>query len=284
MTDEKTLVLIDFNNVLIRGLAANKNLSYNGQLTGGIYGFIGMLTSVINFTLPTNIIVTDDRKPYLRESFYAKYKKDRRKNEDGNSFFEALTYNKDLCIQLLELMNIPIIKERGYEADDWISLLTKKYEKVFDKIICISNDSDLYQILDQNNFYIYKRKGAKTYLYGQQEFKKDYHPLSPKDWIDYTSLVGTHNGFPGIKGIGDVGARKILSNIDLSFKTKRDYKDHFDLAYKVITLPYPNMEFNKLDSDILLKHKSSQSKIDRLLISQGIHVTDKMSEAFSWFR
>ena len=282
--DNEDLLLIDLNNTLSRALAVNKHLSYKGNITGGLYGFIMMLSSTINFTLPKNIIVCDDKKPYFREDVYSKYKKDRIKNEEDEGFYEALSHNKEKVEDLLALMNIPIIKASGLEADDFIAHFTQRFSSQFDKIICLSNDSDLLSLMNYDNFYIYKRKGAKTYLYGRKLFDSDYYPVTPETWLTYTALVGSHNGFPGIKGIGPVTAKKILSDPSQLADILAKYKQHFKEAEKVLTLPYPDMVYNAPDSEVLVKHKVQQTAIDRLLATSGIMVTNNMTDAFNLYR
>jgi len=282
--EEKNLVLIDFNNMLCRALAVNKELTHNGNVTGGIYGFVKMLAAVINFTTPKNIIVCDDKKPYLREAIYSKYKKDRVKNDDG--FFDAFTFNKNKIKELLTLMNIPVFVEQGYEADDFIAYLTNRFSSKFSKTIIVSNDSDLLSLMDKKDTYIYKSgvKTKKAFLYGRKEFDADYYPVTPETFDLYTTMVGSHNGFPGIKGIGPVTAKKILSDTARFEKLKYDNKDHFEEAVKVLTLPYPGMVMEEMDSEILLKHISNQTKVEKLLILQGIQITSSMEQAFNHFR
>ncbi len=283
---EKNLVLIDFNNTLIRALAVNKELSWRGNITGGFFGFTRMLSAVINFTAPTNIIVCSDKKPYFREDIYSKFKKNRVITDDDGGFFEALKFNKGKTLELLEMMNIPVILERGYEADDWIAYFAKELHTQFDKVIIVSNDTDLLSLLHYNGVCIYKTgaKTAKPYLYDVQSFQDDYYPVTPKTFDLYTAMVGSHNNFPGIKGIGPVTAKKILSDVVKLNNLKLKYKDHFEQAEKVLTIPYPGIECKVPYSEVLPKHKSIQTKIDRLLASQGINMSSTMNHAFNFYR
>ena len=286
--EEKNLVLLDLNNTLFRALAVNKELMHKGNMTGGLYGFTVMLSSIINFASPKNIIVCDDKKPYFRQDIYAKYKKDRVTKDDAEGFFETYKFNKDLVLELLSLMYIPVYQQQGYEADDWIAYFAGRFNEKFDKTIIVSNDSDLLSLMKHKNVFIYKsaNKKAKTkaHLYGRKHFDEDYYPVTPETFDLYTAMVGSHNGFPGISKIGEVTAKKILSDPQKLKEIKNLHSEHFIEAFKVLTLPYEGMSLDKPDKEILLKHKTQQVAVNRLLAKQGINVSNLMDQAFNFYR
>lgn len=285
-TKKKSLVLIDFNNTVIRALAVNKELTHRGNYTGGFFGFTRMLSSIINFVEPTNILVCSDKKPYFREDVYSKYKKDRVKSEDDDGFYEALDFNKKKSVELLELMNIPVIVERGYEADDWIAYFSRGLCDKFDRIVIVSNDTDLLSLLQYKGVSIYKGgvKGKSPTLYDIKNFQDDYYPVTPETFDLYTAMVGSHNNFPGLKGVGPVTAKKILSDPMRFEKIKHEHKLHFEEAVKVLTIPYPGMVYEVPEQELLVKPKVNQNKVDRLLLSQGINISNSMELAFNFYR
>ena len=134
-----TLLLIDFNNTLIRSLSVNKYLSYDGMYTGGIYGVLMQLTSILNKYHPDKILNCTDAKPYLREELYPGFKGDRKKKtydeEDGFDFYEALGHNTSSTLDFFKMLGIPTWKIQGLEADDLIAKATDYYINSFNKII-----------------------------------------------------------------------------------------------------------------------------------------------------
>lgn len=282
--ESKDLLLIDFNNTLMRSMAVNSELTFKGRVTGGFYGFATQLCSIINFVKPTQIIVCDDKRPYLRESVYAKYKANRVISEESKGYYEALGYNKGWCKELLASFNIPILSKEGYEADDWIGYITKNFHEKFDRVVVLSNDTDLYQLFIYPNFMVYKRKGGKTFLFTKELFTKEYYPIKAEDFNFYTALVGSHNNFPGIKGIGDKTVKKLVLDPFKFSQAKVKYKHHLEEAEKVLPIPYPGMTCDISESELFPKHRSNETELDRLLVTKGITVKAPMTEAFQFYR
>jgi len=286
--EEKTdLILIDLNNTLIRSLAVNRMLSHKGTCTGGLYGFMMQLASMINNYNPRHIVVCDDKKPYLRTEDFPEFKSDRVHDEnDEDGFFEALLWNKKKVKQVLELMNIPILMKRGLEADDIIALLTVEYAIEFERVIAVTNDTDLYSLLSFKNLHFHKRdqKAKKTYLYGRSNFDDEFFPVTPETWIKYTAMVGSHNNFPGIPKIGKKTAQKILSDPSKWEETYRAHKEHFEKADTILKYPYPGLKLELPRSEILLKHRSKTMDIIKLLVSHGIKVSTSVDTALDFFR
>jgi len=278
------VLLIDFNNTLMRSMAVNKELAHRGQMTGGFYGFVIQLCSMINYVQPEHVIICDDKRPYFREAVYSKYKGDREKSDDADGFYEALSYNKGWCKEFIKMMNIPILSETGYEADDWIGYITKTYADKFDRIIVASNDTDLYQLFVYPNFMVYKRKGGKTYLLTKELFTKEYYPVKAEDFNFYTALVGSHNNFPGIKGIGDKTVKKMMLDPFKLSQIKVKHKEHLAEAEKILPLPYPGMTCSYSEEELFPYHHASETALTKFLATKGITVTAPMVEAFQFYR
>ena len=287
--ERSDLILIDLNNTLIRSLVVNRMLSHKGMCTGGIYGFMMQLSAIINNYNPKHIVVCDDKRPYLREEEFGEFKADRAKKiekDEDDGFFEALKYNKGKVKKILEMMNIPVLSRKGLEADDWIALLTIEYAHQFDRVIAVVNDTDLYSLFRFENVYFHKRdmKTKKTILYGKKQFEQDFYPVTAENWVLYTAMVGSHNNFPGIKGIGKKKAQKTLSDSDALYLMLKRNKEHFERADKILTYPYQGVSLDQPKSSILLKHHSKTMDVIKLLVSHGIQVRASMETALDYFR
>ena len=286
----KTLLLIDFTNTLIRSLAVNKALNYEGQWTGGLYGVFDQLVGCIHRHHPTHVIACEDHKPYLREKLYPGYKGDRKNRKYNNDavpgfdWVEAMKQSKAFLQRLFEILHIPFWSVEGLEADDLIAIVADTYGEEYDRIIILSNDTDLNQLLQFGHVFIYKKSkyARDDKLYGLEEYAKEFPNVAADDWIYYTAMVGTHNGVPGIKGIGPKTAVKILADTgiyDQFFaKHEKDYVAKLDL----IQLPFPAYT-EELRVPAPTAITTNSRPVARYLESHGIQFTTRMLEAIENF-
>lgn len=278
-----TLLIIDFNNTVIRSLAVNKDLSWEGVPTGGIFGFVTQVTARIHEYAPDHLLVCSDKPPYLRKDIFPDYKKKPPKvaiteeeKEQKEQYFEALQLNLEYSRTFLEIINVPIWQLKGLEADDLIAYIIRNKVNEYDKIIVLSNDDDLNQLLIYPNVYFHKRKKQ----YGYDEFKEDHPYAEPADWVQLSALSGTHNAVPGIHRVGLKTAAKILSDPSKRRKTMLEHKALYERNLKLIQLPYPFYQ-----KPVRLPTLATPVLIERDLMSflnsLGIQYTGRMMEAFS---
>ena len=109
-------------------------------------------------------------------------------------------------------MGIKVLKSINMEADDLIASLTLSNCEDY-KIYISSNDSDFYQLIN-DNVSIIKYKGKNSYIIDKKEFFNIFNFDSSK-YVFYKSLVGdSADNINGISGIGKVRATKIVSCCD----------------------------------------------------------------------
>lgn len=292
---KERLLLVDYQNVFYRSAAVNKELSHDGQPTGGLYGFAVQLASVINRTRPTMVAVCLDRKPYLRKRLYPAYKAGRRKRdaaEDDATLLERkriLDQNSAMCKEFIRCLRIPMIGCKGMEADDVIAELIRKYHDRFNEIAILSNDSDLYQLLDWPNVYMHIRPQVPRF--DIESFREKYPKLMrASEWREVRALTGDHNNIRGIPGIGDVRAIRLVT--ELSYRERHsDLLEQYDkmirLNRRLCRLPLE--EYNseemldkvKLPDKQFIGRRSGEAAAMRLLASHGIQYTGAMHSAFS---
>jgi DNA polymerase-1 len=226
-----TLLIGDFNNILWRNWHAYSNLSFAGHSTACLFGLVSQLTKHASNFKPSQVIFTNDSPPYLRKEFFLNFKADRKKLEP--EMYNEFNKSKSDCIAFLNLLNIPVLSEKGLEADDLIASLVRDYSDQFDSIVILSNDDDLYQLLNYPNVSIQRSKA----LYSLKEFKEEHQELEVSDYAKLTALSGSHNGVPGLPGIGPVRAKKII----VTGKWEEVYnlnKETLDLFLKLIKIPF----------------------------------------------
>ncbi|MCH7515808.1 MAG: hypothetical protein IIB08_01550 [Bacteroidetes bacterium] len=136
----KKMLLIDYMNLVYRAAFANFDLSYKGNFTGGIYGFINMISSSVNRFDVDRVIVCKDMKPYHRTEFYPAYKANRLTEMEEDTITK-LSQTKKYIDELLEIFRVPIAAEVGHEADDFIGKYCKRMGKSY-QIFIMSNVCD----------------------------------------------------------------------------------------------------------------------------------------------
>ena len=203
------LVLVDGSAVFHRGYHAIPHLSNSkGEPTNAVYGFVTILFKVIADLKPKYLIVAWDKSSKtFRNDMYADYKATRTAMED------------DLRVQIVptkemvEVLGLPLIEVENYEADDIIGTLARKAEARGDlDIVIATGDRDQLQLVDENTVVdMFNPRGLEPTRYDLAKMK-DKYGLTPKQFVDYKAIVGdTSDNIPGVKGIGDKGAQKLLA-------------------------------------------------------------------------
>ena len=274
--DKKKLLLVDFNNLLFRSVFAHDTLSFQGLFTGGLYGAIDMMCSTVNRYNIDRIIICHDTKPYYRSKFYPKYKSDRQQADrfDEDRLMQISTSRSQLA-SLFVSFHFPTACTEGFEADDFIAHICRRSSVRYKQIFIMSNDSDFFQVLTPRIF-LCKTGG----LYGRVDFAEEYPGIKPKVWPRCIALKGSHNGVPGIKGVGDVTAYKAVLNkmtdreIFEKWRVRRsDIKLRTDLA----TFPFPLVE----DPPTVPAHaiRYNAAKFQKLCDKYGINFKDDFHRA-----
>lgn len=190
----------------------------DGELVNAVYGFASVLLNVIFKEKPDHIVVAFDRAaPTHRHQAFKDYKANRPKAPD--ELYAQLPRVKEF----LQTFPLTILEKDGFEADDIIATLAEKH-KLHKKVIILSGDRDLFQLIDENVVVSLPKKGFKeNVIYDADQLKKDYG-LDPSQITDFKGLCGDlSDNIPGVSGIGHKTALKLL----------RDYQT-LDHLYKNI--------------------------------------------------
>ena len=122
---DKKLVLIDGHSILHRAFYGIPDLTNSkGLHTNAIYGFLNILFKILDEEMPEHLIVTfDKKKKNFRHEIYAQYKGTRKPMP------EELREQVPVLKEVLHAMNIYIVEQEGYEADDLLGTMAKKAEQ-----------------------------------------------------------------------------------------------------------------------------------------------------------
>ena len=207
------IIMVDGNNLLFRSYYAtayNGNFMKNskGYPTNGLYGFLNMINKIINEENPTHMIVAFDKGKTFRHNEYKEYKGGRDETP------EELKVQFPVAKELLTNMGIKYYEIDNYEADDIIGTFSKycEMDPEYEGLI-VSSDKDLLQLIsDEVEIKLLKQK---DYIrYNKQTFRDDYG-IDPIKVIDLKALMGdSSDNIPGVKGIGEKTALKLLQDYD----------------------------------------------------------------------
>ncbi len=205
MTNTPSIYLIDGTAQVYRAFYAVRELSTsNGFPTNAIFGFIRMLTKLIQDEAPQYLGVTFDLAgPTFRHEMFEDYKAHRPDTP------EELIQQLPKIKEYLKCMNIPIYEMQGFEADDLLATLAKKAEAEGMKTVIVSSDKDLLQLVSDKVVTLSERMGHKV-IYTREKVKEKYG-IEPSQIKDFLGLVGdSSDNIPGVKGIGPKTATKLL--------------------------------------------------------------------------
>ena len=146
MPQKKTVYLIDGSAYFYRAYHAIKPLSTaSGLPTHAAYGFTNILLRVIREKSPEFLAVAFDAKgPNFRHEKYPEYKANRPPMPDDLAV--QIPYIK----KIVTAHNIHTLEEQGVEADDLIASAARTLTAAGCKVIVVSGDKDLLQLVGRD--------------------------------------------------------------------------------------------------------------------------------------
>jgi DNA polymerase-1 len=201
--DNNTLYLIDGSSYLYRAYFAIKRLSSpSGFPTNAIYGFTQMLLKLLKDYQPQHLaMVFDVGRVTFRTELYPAYKANR--EEMPPDLRQQLGPIRDL----VRAFNIPVVELAGYEADDLIGTLAARWEAQGGKVVVVTGDKDLMQIVTEQTTLLDTMKNSTSAIPQVQE----RFGVGPEGVIDILGLAGdSSDNIPGVPGIGEKTAIKLI--------------------------------------------------------------------------
>ena len=220
---KKTLVLIDGHALAYRSFFALERTGMKtseNQPTWAVYGFFNALFDLLK-KYPFDAIATtfDVGRKTFRTEQYSEYKANR------DSMPDTMHSQMGLIIEGLQALNIPIYTKENYEADDVIGSICAQAKAQGNKTVILTGDQDSFQLVDAEGYVkvLIPSKGELV----EYDWNKVYEKLGvyPFQVVDYKGLRGdTSDNIPGIRGIGEKTAQKLLHN----FENLEDILAHTD--------------------------------------------------------
>lgn len=197
------ILLLDSNSLMHRAYHALPNLkSSKGLYTGAIYGFLSILLRLIKEQKPTHIAAAFDlHGPTFRHEMFKDYKATRKPMD------EELRQQVEPLKELITAMGIKIVSLQGYEGDDILGTLSKRFD---DECIIVTGDRDSFQLVSPTTKVFWTKKGVSDIeVYDEERLLQDGFTVS--QFIDYKALRGdTSDNVPGIAGVGEKTAKQLL--------------------------------------------------------------------------
>ena len=200
----KTLFLIDGSAYIYRAFFALPALNNSkGLQTNAVYGFTTMLLKILRERQPDGLVVAFDEKgPTLRHQEFKEYKAQRPAMPEGMS--AQIPY----IHRIVEALNIPAVRQAGYEADDLIGTLARKAEQAGYDVVIVTGDKDMFQLLTPH-VRIYDP--VKDKWSGEAECRERFG-VEPARVVEVMGLMGdSTDNIPGVKGIGEKTAMKLIA-------------------------------------------------------------------------
>jgi DNA polymerase-1 len=197
------VLIIDAHGLCYRAYYAVKALKNSkGQPTNAVFGFCNILRKMLSDFKPTHVAVCFDvGKQTHRQKKFAGYKIQRQAMPD------------DLVIQMKAIRDVvraygfPIFELEGFEADDVMAALSLRFARENVDVFIATEDKDMAQLVS-GHIKLYSPRQEKVI---DAKDVKEKFGVTPQQITDYIGLAGdTSDNIPGVKGIGEVGARKLI--------------------------------------------------------------------------
>lgn len=206
----KKIAVIDGNSLMHRAYHAVP-LTMNapdGTPTNAAFGFVSMFVKLYETLHPDAVICAFDAgRPAFRMEALEQYKATRPPMDD------ALRVQFAVVEGLLDAMNVPVVRIKGWEGDDVLGSIAAMDERLGYETFLVTGDKDAYQLVSDATKVVTTKKGVSdVVIYGPAEVEERYG-VSPAQFPDFLGLKGdSSDNIPGVPGIGDKGAAKLLQN------------------------------------------------------------------------
>ncbi|HID04084.1 MAG TPA: DNA polymerase I, partial [Desulfobacterales bacterium] len=202
MSDE--VYLVDGSAYIYRAYHAVAPLTNSeGMPTHAVFGFMNILRRLLKEKKPQYLAVAFDmRGPVFRHEIYPEYKANR------PPMPEDLAVQIPYIKELVRAMNIPCFETQGVEADDIIATAAKVLSGQGNKVIVVSGDKDLLQLVDD---HVVMWDPMKNKIMDSAAIEEKYN-VKPEQLLDCYSLMGdSSDNVPGVPGVGPKTAEKLIN-------------------------------------------------------------------------
>lgn len=263
---KRDTLIIDCNYACYRAMLKLLGLTYDNHPTGVIFGFLDQIrTYHTKFNNPRFIFAWDSENSFRRNVCPDYKKKDKKDDPEmdnllhiGKPQFSEIRKN---ILPRIGFKNNFV--QAGIEADDIIAQIIKQHWETTYRIVIVSGDNDLYQLL-QPGVVIYQPI-TKT-LYTEDDFIKE-KKITPNFWPWVKAVGGCKSdNVKGIKGIAEGYAIKYLQ--ETAPKSIREKIDQFDPLFNLSLVKLPHKKTRSVE---LTKDDFSIKEFENVCMDYGFH-------------
>jgi DNA polymerase I len=195
------LYLVDGSGFIFRAFHALPPMTRgDGVPVNAVYGFTNMLYKLLtDFAAAQVAVIFDAKEQTFRNQIYADYKANRDEPPD------ELIPQFALIRESVDAFCLPCLELDGYEADDLIATYAKQARARGQKVVIVSSDKDLMQLV-RDGVVMWDPIKAKT-LAEPEVFEK--FGVTPDKVADVQALAG--DNVPGVPGIGIKTAAQLIT-------------------------------------------------------------------------
>ncbi len=196
--------LLDLSAYVFRAYHALPPLSSSqGEPTHAVRGTYSMLEKLRKEHKPAHLIaIADSPGPNFRHALYPDYKA----NRDAPP--PDLKEQLNRVYQLSRAMGLPLAEVSGFEADDLIATLTRQARNAGMRVVIVSSDKDLMQLVASGVWLLDTMKGRII----DSDAVHAKFGVTPEKLGDYLALCGDAvDNIPGVAGIGPKTASALLN-------------------------------------------------------------------------
>jgi DNA polymerase-1 len=205
--EQHLVYLIDGSGYIFRAYHALPPMTRaDGTPVNAVYGFSNMLYKLLDDTLQSGkathfAVIFDTSGKTFRSDIYSEYKANRPPAP------EDLIPQFPLFREAVRAFGLPCLEMRGYEADDLIATYAEQAREQGHKVIIVSSDKDLMQLVDDNITMLDPMKNRPI---GIPEVQEKFF-VHPDKVIDIQALAGdSTDNVPGVPGIGVKTAAQLI--------------------------------------------------------------------------
>lgn len=215
-----------------------------------LFGFTKYILELINREHPEYLAVAfDPPGGTFRNVMYPEYKATRAATPQ--LVIDALEPLAGIC----RALKIPVLMVPGFEADDVIGSMAKREAASGKQVYMVTPDKDYGQLIEENIFQVKPGKsGGADEIVDVKAVCEKYGIDNPAQVIEMLTLCGdTADNVPGVKGVGEVGAGKLIAK----YGTVENIYRHIDeLTARQQT------QFREAEGHIALSHDLVTIKTD----------------------
>jgi len=211
MNTNKLVMLVDGMALLFRGYYASPVMrTSQGIPTNAIFQWIRYFHDAFQTFQPTHVVCCWDMgAKTFRSDLYDLYKANR--GEPPEDLIPQFELIKEVVEESFSIPNVGVV---GYEADDVIGTLAKRYSKEMEVLI-LTGDHDNLQLVDDHVKVAIMKKGMGNYKVYCPDVLIEEKGITPTQFIDVKAIMGDpSDNVPGVKGIGEVGALKLIKQYE----------------------------------------------------------------------